>query len=217
VVSRLLVGGFSAVVLIAIFINGELGISSEFGTGGIHVSAHLSPFILMAWPFAIAALAISFSLKNVDGIFGFAKWPRILLALFIDFGLIFISVVVPLCFAVLFIEYTQVGDFSWQFSRTFSRSTDIITAILSLVMFCILFASFGIFLLNNRKTPGSLLAGLKLKISEPIKLWQCSVFGLFKYFELAFPIIAVNKRTLGGFELTAQLESTIVKKSVGYF
>ena len=206
--SRLLVGCFSAIVLITILIDGGLGFSSEFGTSGTHVSAQLSPFILMVWPLAIAALAISFSVKNIDGTAEIAKWPRILLALFIDFALIFISVIVPLCIVVLFIEYTQIGSFSWQFSRTFSRSTDIITTILSLIIFCILFASFSIFLLNNRKTPGSLLIGVALKISEPVELWRCSVFGLFKYFELAFPIIAVNKRTLGGFELTAELETT---------
>ncbi len=206
-VSRLLVGCFSAIVLITIFTKGGLGFSSEFGTSGTHVSAQLSPFILMIWPLALAALAISFSVTNNDGNAAVAKWPRTLLALFIDFGLIFVSIIVPLCFAVLFIEYTQVGNFSWQFSRTFSRSTDIITAILSLIMFCVLFMSFSIFLLNNRKTPGSLLAGVALKISEPIELWRCSVFGLFKYFELAVPIIAVNKRTLGGFELTAQLDT----------
>ena len=205
--SRLLVGCFSAIVLLVTFINRGLGFSSQFGTSGAHVSVQVSPIILAVWPIAIAALVISFSMINFGETNILAKWPRILFALFIDFALIFVAIVVPLCLAALFIEYIQVGVFSWQFSRTYTRSTDLITGILSIITFCILFVSFSIFLLNNRKTPGCLLTSMTLKLSEPIELWRCSVFGLFKYFSLALPILAINKKTLGGFELTAQLDT----------
>jgi len=54
---------------------------------------------------------------------------------------------------------------------------------------CYFWISFGFQLWAERRSPGSIVAGVEVRLSKPKSLAYCMVFGIFKYYALILPVI----------------------------
>ncbi len=202
--NRIAIGAVGALIVISVMFSGICSCTFHFSIGGHRFTAQLSHFALAMWLLAVLVVALSWRIRSAtDATINDAKWPRVLLAFLVDIVLYYIVVVVPLCLLALWLESRAVGEFAWQFSREFGRSTDVITIATAHALIIIFWASPGIPLWARRESPGGLLVGVALKLSSPVPLWRCAVFGLFKYVGLALLVFASFFKSVGGFHAGA--------------
>ena len=221
---RVAIGGLSALLAVGLTFFGGVSYSSQSGSGGTRVAVQLSPYALAAWPLAILVVAASWRVRfeaesppirlPSSGIrtkrpgvrFPRAtepRWYRVLIALYIDFALYLVVVMVPVCLLVLWLESNAVGEFVWQFSREFARPTDALATAAFIPAFMLVWASLGIPMWGARESPGGVFAGIALVRPDTVPFWRCAVFGVFKYFALAVPLFKVFFNRAGGFQARA--------------
>jgi hypothetical protein len=200
--SRVVIGGLGAVLAFGFPLTGSVGYSARFGSGGAHLSASLSPIALAAWPLALVAVAGSWRIRSRAATNDGPRWPRVLLALYVDFASYLIVAVVPACLLALWLESIATGEFSWKFTRNFARPSDALTSAVALFVFAAFWAFFGIPMWASRRSPGGLLAGVVLHTTAPVPFWRSAVFGVFQYFALAVPGFE-DVFNVGGFQARA--------------
>jgi hypothetical protein len=201
---RFAIGVFAALTALAVIVSGGFSYESEWSNGDVHVATALSPWCLVLWPAAVVAVLLSWRLDSDSREGPPARWPAVLLALLID-GPLYLSVVgIPLTLALLWVESWATGQFAWSFAREYSRPSDVVfvpTTAASIVLWgiALAFPQWA-----ARHSPGGLLAGVTLHVSQPVGFWRSSLYGWCKYLALAMPLFGSRVTdTLGGFQVLA--------------
>lgn len=97
---------------------------------------------------------------------------------------------VPLYLLALWLESQQAGQFAWHFTRDFMRASDAYVDVAFVAVFVLFWISFGLQLWAGRRSPGGIAAGVEVRLSKPMSLVYCMVFGILKYYSLIIPFFA---------------------------
>jgi hypothetical protein len=172
------------------------GVLIIVSTGGLNVhisnnfvSASMSPWALLAWPFLLASLLSSLQ-ANLKSTETAAPWWRGTVAFLIDAPLVMSIIIIPLCLLILVVESSGLPS-SWEIDRRSDSVADLIYAILYVPTFAAVWIGIGMCLHPRITTPGCLVANITLSVQENLPMWRLALLGIFAYYGVFIPLFKI--------------------------